>query len=124
MAVEPGLPDRAAPADPRAWHNPYPGYMAFPSALLDIQAGYVLAAITLLALPIAAVSFARSGEAWRSIGRGPTAIEERLPAGATRDEVVREEVRQMLTARNERLTRRGEEPLDVEAETERQLAGL
>lgn len=98
--------------------------MAFPSALLDIQAGYVLAAITLLALPIAAVSFARSGEAWRSIGRGPTAIEKRLPAGATRDEVVREEVRQMLTARNERLTRRGEEPLDVEAETERQLAGL
>ena len=34
---------------------------------------------------------------------------------------LREEVRQLVVARNERRVRRGEEPLDVEAEVERQL---
>lgn len=98
--------------------------MVLPLAASDPENGAILILITLVVLPIAALAFARSGEAWRSIGRGPTAIEEKLPAGATREQVVREEVRQMLTARNERLTRRGDEPLDVEAETERRLADL
>jgi hypothetical protein len=35
-----------------------------------------------------------------------------------------EEVRQLVVARNERLMRRGEEPLDVEAEIARQLSDL
>ena len=42
-----------------------------------------------------------------------------------RQEVVqklRDEVRRLVVARNERRMRRGETPLDVEAETERQLA--
>jgi hypothetical protein len=37
---------------------------------------------------------------------------------------LRTEVRQLVTARNERRAARGESPLDVEAEVERQMAGL
>jgi hypothetical protein len=98
--------------------------MALPPAATDPENGAILILITLVVLPIAALAFARSGDAWHSIGRGPMAIDEDLPAGATREQVVREEVRQMLVARNERRTRRGEQPLDVEAETERRLADL
>jgi hypothetical protein len=46
----------------------------------------------------------------------------RSPAPAA-DDALREEVRQLVVARNERL-RKGEEPLDVEAEVERQLRDL
>ena len=44
------------------------------------------------------------------------------PAGA--DSALREEVRQLVVARNERRMRRGEEPLNVEAEVDRQLREL
>ena len=48
---------------------------------------------------------------------------EAAPAtGAEVDEELREEVRRLVIAGNERRLRRGEAPLDVEAETERQLA--
>ena len=45
-------------------------------------------------------------------------------AGGGHDEELRAEVRALVIARNERRARRGEEPLDVEAETDRQLADL
>ena len=38
--------------------------------------------------------------------------------------MLREEVRQLVIARNERRLRQGKEPLDVEAEIERQLRDL
>jgi hypothetical protein len=38
------------------------------------------------------------------------------------DDELREEVRRLVLVRNERRLRQGEEPLDVEAETERQLS--
>jgi hypothetical protein len=40
------------------------------------------------------------------------------------DAELREEVRQLVVARNERRMARGQEPLDVEAEVERQLRDL
>ena len=40
------------------------------------------------------------------------------------DPVLREEVRQLVIARNERRRRQGKEPLDVDAEVERQLRDL
>ena len=46
----------------------------------------------------------------------------RRPPARTSDEKLRAEVRELVIARNERRMRRGEEPLDVEAEVERQLA--
>jgi hypothetical protein len=105
--------------------------MVCPSALTYLQSGYVLAAITLSILPVAAVAFARSGKAWRSIGRGPYAIDPDLPPRSVRpvaspvSKATREaEVRQMLRAKSYRRERRGEAPLDVEAEMERKVADL
>ena len=44
--------------------------------------------------------------------------------GARQDEALRLEIRQLVIARNERRMARGEPPLDVESEVERQLADL
>jgi len=105
--------------------------MAVPLAATDVDHGTVLILITLIVLPIAAISFARAGEAWRSIGRGPYAIDPDLPPRPVRrmpspvSMATKEaEVRQMVEAKAYRRKRRGEEPLDVEAEVERRVADL
>jgi hypothetical protein len=103
--------------------------MASAVALLDLQTGNVLVAITLLALPIAAIAFARSGPLWQSLGKGRFAIEQELPPprhpASPEPPVDRglqaTEARQMLQAKAFRQERRGEEPLDVEAEVARLL---
>ena len=46
------------------------------------------------------------------------------PRRPTDDPALREEVRQLVVARNERRARQGKEPLDVEAEVDRQLREL
>ena len=46
------------------------------------------------------------------------------PPPAVEDPALREEVRQLVVARNARRARKGEPPLDVEAEVERQLRDL
>jgi hypothetical protein len=97
--------------------------------LIDIQAGFVLTLITLLALPLALVAFARTGPLWQSLGKGPFAIEQELPppgrlAAPTPpvDRRLQEtEARQMLEAKSYRRQQRGEAPLDVEAEVTRLL---
>jgi hypothetical protein len=90
---------------------------------MAIDNGTVLALITVIVLPVAAVAFARSGSLWREIGRGPFAIDQDLPSRAAGrpaapvDPAIQAaEARQMLQARSYRLQRRGEAPLDVEAE--------
>jgi hypothetical protein len=97
-------------------------------AAIAIESGYVLAAITLVALPIAAVAFARSGPAWRSIGKGPFSIEQELPPPRVGGgeppvdpEVQAAEARQMVEAQSFRRERRGEAALDVDAEVARLL---
>jgi hypothetical protein len=103
--------------------------MALLSALLDIQSGYVLTAITLIALPIAAIAFARTGPLWESVGKGPFAIEQELPPpgrlAQPEPPIDRElqmaEARQMLEAKSYRRQLRGETPIDVEAEVTRLL---
>jgi hypothetical protein len=102
-----------------------------PPAATAVDNGTVLILITLIALPIAAIAFADSGKAWRSIGRGPYAIDPDLPPRSVRQvpspasrETQETEVRQMLEAKSYRRVRRGEDPLDVEAETERRVADL
>ena len=62
-------------------------------------------------------------------GEAPLDIEAELAtltsAGpGTGDPALREEVRQLVIARNERRLRQGKEPLDVEAEIDRQLRDL
>jgi len=114
-----------------AWGGAYSLSMAAPLAATDVDHGIVLIAITLVAAPIAAVAFARSGRAWRGIGRGPYAIDPDLPPRSVRPQpspvsraTQEAEVRQMIEAKSFRRVRRGESPLDVEGETERRLGDL
>lgn len=101
-------------------------------AMSTVEKGTVLMAITLVTAPIAAIVFARSGPLWRSLGKGPLAIEQELPhvpryltppEPAVDGVAQEEEVRQMLEAKSERQRQRGERPLDVEVETARLLQG-
>jgi len=94
-----------------------------------VENGNVLIAITLLAVPVGAITFALSGKAWQGIGRGPYAIDPDLPPRSVRrlaspvSRATQEiEVRQMLEAKSYRRQRRGEAPIDVEREAERRLA--
>ena len=97
--------------------------------LIDIQAGFALTLITLIALPIALIAFARTGPLWQSIGKGPFAIEQELPPPSRLaqpeppvDRALQEaEARQMLEAKSYRRQQRGESPIDVEAEVTRLL---
>jgi hypothetical protein len=90
--------------------------------------GTVLVLITVLVLPVAAIAFARSGGAWRRIGKGDFAIEQepapRHPEPARVERAVQEtEARQMLEAMSYRRQRAGREPLDVDAELRKLLDG-
>ncbi len=98
-------------------------------ALTAVQKGVVLLLVTGVAAPIAGFWFLRSGEAWRQLGRGPFAIEPEAPgprrgggSPAPVDPAIQAaEVRQMLEAKAARQRRRGERPIQVEAETARLL---
>jgi hypothetical protein len=96
--------------------------------IVDLASGYALAAITLLALPVAAAAFARSGPAWRGIGGGRFSIEQTLPPPradrsppAVDPALQAAEARQMLEAKSFRRQQRGEAALDVDAEVARLL---
>jgi hypothetical protein len=99
-------------------------------ALTAVQKGAILLGISGIAAPLAGWMFHRSAEAWRSFGQGPFAIGADAPSPSRGDgpsepvdpAIQAAEVRQMLEAKAERLQRRGEAPLDVEAETTRLLA--
>jgi hypothetical protein len=102
--------------------------MALPLAATAVDNGTVLMLITLVVVPVAAVAFARSGKAWRDIGRGPFAIDQDLPPikgmrlASPVDPALQEaEAKQMLEAKSYRRQRRGEAALDVEAEVRRAL---
>jgi hypothetical protein len=93
---------------------------------MALDNGTVLILITLAVLPIAAFSFARSGGAWRKVGKGAFAIEEEAPppprSGGEVDRAAQEaEARQMLEAKSFRREREGLPAIDVEAELTRLL---
>ena len=97
--------------------------MPLPLALSDLGNGIILIVVALAVLPIAAIAFARSGPAFKGLGKGRWAIEQELPAKRPLsapqpvNKAVREaEVRQMLEAKSYRREQRGEAPLDVDAE--------
>jgi hypothetical protein len=86
--------------------------------------GLVLFAVVGIAAVVAIVLFSGSGEVYRQIGKGALALRdgEDRPAGepapgSPRASAERElELRQLLEAKNIRRTRRGEPPIDVDAE--------
>jgi hypothetical protein len=92
--------------------------------------GIVLVAVVVIAALIAVWTLVSSGEAWDRIGKGGLALRDgsdRPPGGTppSGPAFMRErddEIRQMLAARNERRVRRGEEPLDLDAELARLTA--
>lgn len=104
--------------------------MDLPLALSALQKGGALLIFTGVAAPLVGLLLKRVGGGWETMGGGPFAILNERPrmrgAGAAPERVdpaiQAAEVRQMLEAKAERRRRRGEEPLDVEAETERLLA--
>jgi hypothetical protein len=103
--------------------------MDFPMALTALQKGIGLLAFTGVVGPLIGLVLKRVGGSWEMMGGGPFAIlndaPQRRPGGAPQQvdpAIQAAEVRQMLEAKSERQRRRGELPLDVEAETERLLA--
>jgi hypothetical protein len=103
--------------------------MALPLALSALQKGAALLLFTGVFAPLLGLLLKRVGGGWERMGGGPFAIlnesPQQTPRGAAPkiDPAIQAaEVRQMLEAKAERRRRRGEAPLDVEAETARLLA--
>jgi hypothetical protein len=103
--------------------------MALPLALSALQKGAAVLLFTGVLAPLIGMLLKRVGGGWETMGSGPFSIlnepPQRPSGGATPkvDPAIQAaEVRQMLEAKAERRRRRGEEPLDVEAETQRLLA--
>jgi len=103
--------------------------MALPLALSALQKGAALLLFTGVLAPLVGLMLKRVGGGWETMGGGPFAILDERPrrsAGGAAPKVdpaiQAAEVRQMLEAKSERRRRRGEAPLDVEAETTRLLA--
>jgi hypothetical protein len=84
--------------------------------------GIVLVVVVAIAVIVAIVTFLANGKAYDQIGRGGLSIGDgsdrparpSAPSVAAGERTA--EIRQMLEARNARRLRRGEEPIDVEAE--------
>jgi hypothetical protein len=100
-----------------------------PTALTALEKGGALLLFTGVLAPLVGVLLKRVGGGWETMGGGPFAIlderpQQRSAAGAPKVDpaIQAAEVRQMLEAKSERRRRRGEAPLDVEAEAERLLA--
>ena len=103
-----------------------------PLAISELTAGMIMIAVVIAAGPIAAIAFASSGEALKTLGKGQWAIEKELPPSrgltdsrANVPRAVREqEIRQMVEAKSYRRQARGGEPIDIEAEVARLFSEL
>ncbi|HEX6782147.1 MAG TPA: hypothetical protein VF125_08980 [Solirubrobacterales bacterium] len=104
--------------------------MSLAMALTALQKGVAVLVFTGIAAPLIGLLLKRVAGGWETMGGGPFAIlDERPrpsatlgPEQAVDPAIQAAEVRQMLEAKSHRRERRGEAPLDVEAETRRLLA--
>jgi hypothetical protein len=84
--------------------------------------GTVLFVVVIFGVIIAAATLATSGKAYDQIGKGGLSLGDGTdrPAGQPTDAaslaIRDDEIRQMLQARNERRVRKGQEPVDIDAE--------
>jgi len=94
-------------------------------AAVALDYGTAMIVIVILTIPVAAIAFASSGEALKTLGKGRFAIDRELPSHGMAppppiSRQMREaEVRQMLEAKSYRRQARGEPPLDIESELTR-----
>ena len=95
---------------------------------LALTNGDVIVIVSLIAIPVAALTFALgAGQALRQIGKGRFAIEQEFPqrgeggVAPVSREVREAEIRQMVEAKSYRRRARGEPPIDVDAEVGRLL---
>jgi hypothetical protein len=75
--------------------------------------GIVILVVVIVGAIVAVITLAGTGRAYDDIGRGGMSSE---PAPQAESGAREAEIRQMLEARSARRVRRGEEPLDVDAE--------
>ena len=76
----------------------------------------VLLVVVIAAAIVAVITFAMSPKTYAQIGRGGLFDEPAPPSQVASSAVRDDEIRQMLEARNERRARRGQPPVDIEAE--------
>ncbi|HEY1853254.1 MAG TPA: hypothetical protein VGG40_01590 [Solirubrobacterales bacterium] len=98
-------------------------------ALTAVQKAAAVLAVTGIVGPAIGFALKRAVGGWSAYGSGPFSIltesssrRDPAPQGPVDPAIQAAEVRQMLAAKDERLRRRGEPGLDVEAEAERLLA--
>jgi hypothetical protein len=86
--------------------------------------GTVLWIVCGVGILAAVVALVMSGEAWKEIGRSGLVMDRDLPKPGSASVIAERdsEIRQLLEARNARRVRRGEPPIDVEAELARLTA--
>ena len=89
--------------------------------------GIVIFVVVILAIIAAIWAAWGTGALYKQIGRGGLSLDRdddfaRPASPAASQAVANEEIRQMLTARNDRRAARGQEPVDIEAELARLTA--
>jgi hypothetical protein len=104
--------------------------VAIPASAVQDAFWTVLLVVVIGGALVGVFTFLTTGKLYEQIGRGGLSLREdddgrgggaaATPAVAARER--EDEIRQMLTARNERRARRGEPPIDVEAELRRLTA--
>ncbi len=104
------------------------GHVDLPLAMGVTEKCWLVLLFTGVAAPVAGLLFRRIGGGWDSVGKGPFAIDADLPQRRAPElvspvdpAIQAAEARQMLEAKAFRQRRRGEAPIDVEAEVERAL---
>lgn len=80
----------------------------------------VLILLCVIVVPIATIAFARSGRGYDEIGKGRFAVDFDEGDSSREHE---DEIRQLVEAKAYRQARRGETPVDVDAEVDRLLEG-
>jgi hypothetical protein len=83
--------------------------------------GIVIVVVVIVGAIVAVITVAGTGRAYDDIGRGGMSSEPSPQAESGAREA---EIRQMLEARSARRVRRGEEPLDVDAELAALIRGV
>ena len=91
--------------------------------------GLVIFGVVIVAVIVAVLTLRVTGRAYDQIGRGGMSLRDGsdrapgpAPSGGAALRERDDEIRQMLEARNERRARRGEPPLDIDAEVRRLTA--